>query len=433
MSNADTKQNLPTLPLPPPILSLTEGTWAYDTMSRRVNKDILQRTLDENPEFLTPPFQTALESYQALRDELTAAATTPLRHLLPTSYTVGDEGDWHNLLAPHVSSQSTWLSTPWLIAEFYLYRRLLEALGYFDPSSPGYNYDPFLNQKRSGLHASPPAAEGVLEKVDQIMTKYSLESLGIMTSIALWGNQMDLSIWPTGMNDKEENVLLQNVLQTNHENLLWDDTLKLKEYCDGILNKGTNVDIIVDNAGLELVTDLILADYLIQSGLTKQVTFRLKSHPTFVSDAMEKDLRETAEFYAQQEGFCGFAGKRWVKYLENNKWVCKEDNFWVQPFAMWDMPQALRSDMSKSDLAIVKGDANYRRLLGDLEWDLVDASFQNVVGDYFPCPVLALRTLKAELGCGMVKEKVEWAKGRDDNWMVNGKYGVVHLGIPRDN
>ena len=78
------------------------------------------------------------------------------------------------------------------------------------------------------------------------------------------------------------------------------------------------------------------------------------------------------------------------------------------------------------DLAFVKGDANYRRLLGDRQWDY-SAPFRDVVGCYFPCPVCALRTLKAEVGCGMAREQVERAMALDDEWMVNGRFGVVQF------
>ena len=78
------------------------------------------------------------------------------------------------------------------------------------------------------------------------------------------------------------------------------------------------------------------------------------------------------------------------------------------------------------------GDANYRRLLGDRLWDLT-APFQDVVGCYFPCPVCALRTLKAELGCGMGAEQVEKAKALDDAWMTNGRFGVVQFGTGAGN
>jgi len=202
--------------------------------------------------------------------------------------------------------------------------------------------------------------------------------------------------------------------------------MKLKD------NGGGNIDIIVDNAGFELVTDLALAQYLIQSGIASVVTFQLKSHPTFVSDALEKDLLETVQYYATLDNLkfpsAQKSGEIWQSFLKDAKWQCHEDNFWVQPFPMWDMTEPLRTDMQqRCDLAFVKGDANYRRLLGDRLWDLT-APFDDVVGCYFPCPVCALRTLKAELGCGMAPDQVEKAKGLDQNWMVNGRFGVVHFG-----
>ena len=177
---------------------------------------------------------------------------------------------------------------------------------------------------------------------------------------------------------------------------------------------------------------MALADHLIASGVAKVVTFQLKSHPTFVSDALKKNLRETAEHYAalSQEKFPNNveAGKRWKEYLDTGKWVCNEDNFWVQPSPMWEMPEPLRSNMKdRCDLAFVKGDANYRRLLGDRYWDY-SAPFQDVIGCYFPCPVCALRTLKAEVGCGMDEKQVERAKNEGGGeWMVTGRFGVVQF------
>jgi Damage-control phosphatase ARMT1-like domain len=73
------------------------------------------------------------------------------------------------------------------------------------------------------------------------------------------------------------------------------------------------------------------------------------------------------------------------------------------------MPQQLRDEFSgksaahpnsgSSAMVFVKGDANYRRLLGDRTWAL-DTPFSDVVS-YFPVPVCALRTLKAEVSCYM--------------------------------
>lgn len=411
-------------------------------MSTRVDSDILQRTFDENKEeFLSPAFASALLRFNGLRSELQHAAVSPLKALdSKIGGVAGDEEVWQAILQPILDREETYLSAPWLVAEFYVYRRLMEALSYYDPTAPTYQWDPFLRQKQAGLNSSVESAEPVMAKITNL--PHNKEGVALAAAFALWGNKMDLSIWPVNTNtnnnennNKDKEDVFATVLKSAADNLLHDDTDLLTKHCDILrVNGGGAVDIVVDNAGFELVMDLALADHLIASGVAKTVTFQLKSHPTFVSDAMEKDLRETVHHYAEKLDnskypHCQEAGQRWKTYLQDNKWICHEHDFWVQPGAMWEMPDALRTDMGqRCDLCFVKGDANYRRLLGDRLWDHSEASFQDVVGAYFPCKVCALRTLKAEVGCGMEKEQVERAKGLDDSWMVNGRFAVVHFG-----
>lgn len=425
----------PKLEIPDPLLSLTPGTWAYDTMSRRVHEDILGRTYDENKEeFESPEFATAKANFLALQKELEQAGDTPLVHLHETD--AEDYQDWFDILEPFVQNKDTWLSAPWMVTEFYVYRRLLQALGYFSPASKAtYQYDPFVKQKRAGLNTSPGSAEAVMSKIENLpKLKDQEEACALAAAFALWGNKMDLSIWPADVSSASSVDVFSSILENSNDNLLHDDTATLTKHCSSLKDKGGGrVDIIIDNAGFELVMDLALADYLVASGIAKVVNFQLKKHPTFVSDAMESDFLETVDFYANQlseEEYpaCVRAGKRWQTYLQDNKWTCHENSFWVQPPPMWNMPQPLYEELQQNcDLAFVKGDANYRRLLGDCDWDY-SAPFEDIVGTYFPCPVCALRTLKAELGCGMEPDQVQRAKSLDDAWMVNGRFGVVHFG-----
>lgn len=66
------------------------------------------------------------------------------------------------------------------------------------------------------------------------------------------------------------------------------------------------------------MADLALAQHLVECGIAKCVTFQLKSHPTFVSDALEKDLIEAVEHYANldQASYPNTkkAGKVWKSY-----------------------------------------------------------------------------------------------------------------------
>jgi hypothetical protein len=138
-------------------------------------------------------------------------------------------------------------------------------------------YDPFAVAKRAGLLSSVNSAENMLEKIVSlphtkedksrkciiilcsISTSY-LHSVflssrvGLAAAFALWGNKMDLSIWPADADNSSLDVFAK-ILHAADENLLHDDTDELAEHCEMLKERGSGkIDIIVDNAGFELVT-----------------------------------------------------------------------------------------------------------------------------------------------------------------------------------
>lgn len=313
----------------------------------------------------------------------------------------------------------------------------MTAINYFQ-----LRVDPFEMQKQLGLTTAIDSISMLAVRVNTMLSSTAtkvqqITNLQGFVLTALWGNRMDLSIWPVGGADSSEEQSsgeraaesFANVLEQGQKMILTNHISALCDYVSGL--GACRMDIIVDNAGFELFCDLCLADFLVCSGLASSVYIQLKSHPTYVSDAMEKDVMHTIHFLQSWSGkdgsetATGILGNRWANHVTNKKWILTEHSFWVQPQAMWDMPQPLRSDISQSALVFVKGDANYRRLLGDRSWAL-DTPFEDIVG-YFPTPVCALRTLKAELGCGMAREATERLALEDEQWMVAGKYGVVHF------
>jgi hypothetical protein len=50
------------------------------------------------------------------------------------------------------------------------------------------------------------------------------------------------------------------------------------------------MDVVLDNAGLELYTDLLMADFLVTSGLASKVALHGKLLPWFVSDTLAGDM-----------------------------------------------------------------------------------------------------------------------------------------------
>jgi len=451
--------------LPQKIFSNVEGTWAFDTVSRRLHVDILERVFKDNAkDILKDASSPACKKLRKLQWELEKNEKV--------TYVEEDGGEdvetWKALMREHVQSKTRWRDIPWLDAEFYFYRRVLSAIGYFDAKSENFGKDPFKKDKRRGLEASLKPAVNLAKKLKSFDARKEAD-LRSMVFVSLWGNRADLSIWAaedaekaageyeSGGSDGEDED------KKNKNALLTDDSKALCAYLASGELKGKSVSLVVDNAGFELVCDLALADAL--TAVCDRVVLRVKAHPTFVSDATVEDVWEHVDFLesassssssiSSSSGSSSSSGKsnksdaseegrekskdvearrkmasRWKSHLLSGRWVVEPDFAWCQPQPFWNLPAlaraSLSSELNDTGLTIIKGDANYRRLLGDRLFDHSKDAFEDVVA-YFPSPVVALRSLKSELGCGMPKEKCESARNTRKDWMTCGVYGVVQF------
>ena len=397
--------------LPSPIRGSDRGSWAQSTIVKRL-PEIIDRILKDND--FNPG---TIEELKLLRNELPEGTIQRLR-----DSSTADFGEWESYITPYESS--TWLEVPWFFAEVYFYRRIIEAVDYFHTGK-----DPFFHQKKQGLLQTQPAIRrfaGVLQSWIDSGEKRPSPEIMIQDAIlnALWGNQADLSLWPA---DGEVSPSHQN-LQNVQDHLLADDSGDIIR----LITDGTGVeriDILLDNAGYELVSDLGLADTLLTHGLASRVVLHVKAHPVFVSDVIETDIRETigALRKAQDEAVRNF-GIRLEEHLLSGRLSSAPHFFWNSPLSMRELSIDLRKDISLSALLIIKGDANYRRLLGDLHWNRTTA-FPDAV-NFLPFPVAALRTLKAELAVGLSSEQIRELNIKDKQWLVNGRWGVIHFSGP---
>lgn len=68
---------------------------------------------------------------------------------------------------------------------------------------------------------------------------------------------------------------------------------------------------------------------------------KLKGHPTFVSDALSKDLQWMVSHLAAltdpQHASVQKVGVRWQQYLDNGQWLLQDDLFWAQPRPYWEV------------------------------------------------------------------------------------------------
>ena len=94
----------------------------------------------------------------------------------------------------------------------------------------------------------------------------------------------------------------------------------------------------------------------------------------------------------------------------------------------WEMPLSMVTLLHEQDLMIAKGDANYRRLVGDLHWPYETS--KEKVFHYYPCPMLLLRTLKSNVNVGVSLTQQEEARQFDPSWDCSGKVGIIQSFLP---
>jgi len=405
-----TTPNIPKLPLPSPLLGSEVGTFTEYTVTQRMPA-IACRVIAENnfPENINA-------CLKQLASDLPSEPLTPLLH-----DSGADFSPWVKYLEPFKGQR--WIDVPWFLAETYFYRLILEITNYFRRSEL-QGVDPFQLQKNKGLETSLDSIIALCIQLNQWLAdaqkeeKLNQTALIALLYFALWGNRVDLSLWSALESDRSSFDI-----QSQQAHILVDDAAKVTEL---LLSKGKRIDFVIDNAGFELVCDLCLVDYLLGSGVANQVKLHLKPHPTFVSDAMIKDVLHTIEFLAasNHENVTLFA-KRLQENIASERLVLCEDYFWTSPLAFWEIPDSLKSDLSAANLIVIKGDANYRRLVGDRHWDFT-TNFADIVS-YFPTAILALRTLKSEVVAGLKPEVIQEVAKSDSDWLTNGQWGVIQL------
>ena len=312
-----------------------------------------------------------------------------------------------------VEGQLTWHNAEWFFAETYFYRCLIE-LARWDES----RRDPFLPKKQEELHSD--ALWQLLERACQPLDAPESE-LRRAVEYALWGNRIDLSYAPSSERGAE---ISADDLLVDDRDALAVSLSRSNASSPGSWNSAT-VYIVADNAGTELAMDLVLADCLLRHA-PRRVTICLKFHPTFVSDATVEDvwmlLREMA---CRGERIAALA-ERLVGFWQSGRLRFLPHPYWNSSRFLWDLPSGYEGSFNAAQLIIIKGDANYRRAVGDAIWP-AHTPFADVLS-YLDAPVLCLRTLKSDPVVGLPSaEAAELLDREDSQWRVNGRRGVIQF------
>lgn len=386
-----------------------EGSFARLTWKKRF-PSIVDGVAASLPD--SDPYRKRLE---LLKAEIAGGVVTDPFADGPALFGPEETAAWREELAPRLGR--SWGDAPFYFIEAYLYLRILLASGYYDEGSDRFHADPFQPQKDEELARLFESRDW--EDAARVFGQAAAEgpSADVLEELLLFmlkGNRIDLS----NLNIAEHG---RAVLHRKDRNDL------LIDHCGAIASRileSGRVDVVLDNAGQELASDLVFADYVLSAIPDSRVILHAKNAPLFVSDAMVKDVAATVSAFEGSPAFAGLGG-RLASSLEGGRLSVKAHGFWNGPKHFTELPTDLASELAGSDLVLIKGDANFRRLLEDRALPH-DVRLAKLAG-YFPADFAVLRTMKSEITADIDAETEKRVSAADPAWLVDGKWGVVQF------
>ncbi|MDN3061300.1 damage-control phosphatase ARMT1 family protein [Streptomyces sp. SRF1] len=374
------------------------GSFARSVLAER-HPALIEKVRDAFP--YGPEQHRALD---ALRANCAEGTITPLG---PTAY---DHDRWAVWGRGHFGR--SWFEVPFLWAESYFYRRLLDAVGYF-ADGPWRGVDPFRPFKQAELHT--PEAEAELATLDDVLARPAAEQAAALVHGSLWGNRADLGFRISSAGGDGHGAGTPPLVADDAE-ALWS-----------LLPAGSpaTLCVVADNAGRELLPDLVLIDHVLRHGRAERAVLQVKPYPYYVSDATTEDVVDCLRRLTGAEGAAAGAGRRLWAAMADGRLAVRTHDFFRAPLPYEDMPGDLRREFAGATLTVMKGDLNYRRLVGDRLWPPT-TSFADRTA-YFPGPVAALRTLKSDVIVGLDEPAVAALDAREDRWRTSGAHALIQV------
>ncbi|MBT3149980.1 protein-glutamate O-methyltransferase family protein [Streptomyces sp. CHD11] len=386
-------------PTAPVIVPDEPGTFPHGVLAER-HPAIIRQVRDSFP--YGPAERRAL-------DALLANCTEGIIEPLPAG--AHDRERWRDWGMDTYAGRS-WYDVPWLWSESWFYRRLLDAVGYFGPG-PWQGVDPFRPSKLAELDS--PATDGELAALDGFTGRPEDEQAAALLHGSLWGNRADLSFRLSAEGAGEAAAV--PALVADDTERLW--TLLAAPSADTLC-------LVADNAGRELVPDLLLIAHLLAHGRIGRAVLHIKPYPYYVSDATTADVVDAVRRLTGAEGAAAEYGRGLWAALSDGRLTLRAHPFSGSPLPYAEMPDELRADFAAAAVTVVKGDLNYRRLVGDRYWPPT-TPFADVTR-YFPGPVAALRTLKSDVITGLTagtEAALTAAGGR--RWRTGGTHALIQV------
>ncbi|MFF3289750.1 damage-control phosphatase ARMT1 family protein [Streptomyces sp. NPDC003023] len=331
----------------------------------------------------------------------------------------------------------SWFDVPFLWAESYFYRRLLGAVGHFTPG-PWQGIEPFAPFKAAELRGS--TVDDELAALDELSGRPADVQAPALLGASLWGNRADLGFRLDSGGPRSTSPGAETGTRTRTgtgietgtgtgTGLVADDSAALWS----LLPAGgaaASVHLVADNAGRELIPDLVLIDHLLHAGRALRVVLHVKPYPYYVSDATMSDVVDSVRRLTQAAapraaGYAAEIGRRLWNAMADGRLEVRAHDFFRAPFPYAAMPDTLRKQFAEAAVTIVKGDLNYRRLVGDRLWEPTTPFGERTA--YFPGPVAALRTLKSDVITGLEQDTVATLDASGQPWRTSGTHALVQV------
>ncbi|XP_066255914.1 damage-control phosphatase ARMT1-like isoform X1 [Euwallacea similis] len=341
--------------------------------------------------------------------------------------------------------EATHFNTIFLLSECYMYRRIKESFVLTDTLK---EFDYFRSFKKELFVSCQKALKIWCDYNVELFHKSFEENwagyedkLHGLIKVDLWGNKNDLSLTLGRVGDMSHS---HDADALEHFILVDDSKKFLKDLVEiSVLHGHEYIDIVLDNAGYELLTDLCLMTaftiFFRKQGDPCQsrfkVRFHVKSIPWYLSDVMEYDFNWMLEQIASNEDAnISSVGKKWQDFIRDGTWEVMPHPFWTYPCEYNMMPDYapdLFELLSKSAMVIFKGDLNYRKIFGEKNWDPTTSPKIALQG--LELRLLAIRTIKADIVCGLQPGIAERCEKEDAKWMENGDYGVIQYVLAKQH
>ena len=257
------------------------------------------------------------------------------------------------------------------------------------------------------------------------------------------------------MNSSDLSQTNASVGEIRNTNMPINDT---EDFCnflktENAFNRDSTIQLITANCGQELISDILLGISLLKRTNAQQVVYHIKRLPIFVSDSIMSDVYDAMKAISR----CKHIKRKNEAYIftlqhnetskegptESITYQCLFNDGMVKQLVFkvndcWHLPTLFKdfsifqewNEENTCSLIIIKGDLNYRRLVGDYKYNC-DESVKDKTR-YIKKPLLILRSLKSNVVLDIPTEKAQELDAQNPNWRTAGDYGIVQFIRPMD-